>query len=260
MWILKFNVIQPSQNFRGMSYADWVAIWCNWLFSEDPDTYDGGDTLFLRGNLNYSSVDTDQKGPRFIDPGGIFDRTGKYGQTIFEGTSIMIPVLVAMFIMGELYEGKRIKTADQLRRNANYEIDKSGPMWATILRKGDKTAFRFVDDLKKYRIATPIFKLIVPRKSRLRNKSDTRYLIGEHDMVAVGYFLLISSLPPNLYRINFGGRTGPYYTNAVYDIAIQGKRNINIEDVYGTRKYLRGKVFRSSFTQNSSNIESGIAK
>ena len=53
---MKIDVVRPTENFRGMSYSEWATIWSNWLFSEDPDTYDGGNILFLRGNVSYKPV------------------------------------------------------------------------------------------------------------------------------------------------------------------------------------------------------------
>jgi hypothetical protein len=241
--ILKYNIIHPSQNFRGMSYGEWVTVWCNWLFSEDPDTYNGGDILFLRGNLNYSPVNKSGAGPRFIDPRGVYDRTGKYGQIIFEGTSIFVPVVVAMFISGELYEGTRLKTPEQLRYSANSEIDKGGPMWTTIMKKGNRRASKIVNNLREYRVVTPLFRLIVPQNSLLNDKSDAPYTPGVYDMAAAGFFLLITSLPPATYRINFGGKSGVYHTDSVYDITIEGKRREILQDVSSNRG-----IFKTQWT------------
>jgi len=99
---LKIGVVRPFENFNGMSYSEWVMTWCNWLFSEDPDNYNGGDIIFLRGNLNYQAVSDLGTGPRFIDPKGIFYRTGHNGQTIFAGTAILVPVIVGMFTIGPI--------------------------------------------------------------------------------------------------------------------------------------------------------------
>jgi hypothetical protein len=218
-----------------MSYSEWVMTWCNWLFSEEPDTYDGGDIIFLRGNLNYQPVNGLASGPRFIDPKGIYDRTGQNGHAIFERTAVFVPVIVGMFIGGELYEGKRLKTPEQLRYSANLEIRRSGPIWATIMKKGDATPHEIVNNLKDYYVATPLFKLIVPENSFLKDKTDIPYSPGIYDMVAAGIFLIISSLPPSTYRINFGGQTGAYHTDSVYDIVIQGKRKETLEDISARR-------------------------
>jgi hypothetical protein len=229
------SIVRPSENFLGMSYSEWVMTWCNWLFSEDPDTYDGGAIVFLRGNLNYQSVNNSEVGPRFIDPKGIYDRTGQNCQTIFERTAVLVPVIVGMFIAGELYEGKRLRTPEQLRYSANIEIHKSGPIWATIMKKGHATAHELVDDLKDYYVATPLFKLTVPENSFLKDKADLPYRPGTYDMVAAGIFLLIKSLPSSTYRINFGGKTGAYHTDSVYDVIVQGKRKETLNDISAKR-------------------------
>lgn len=233
---LGFRVVRPLENHNGMSYSQWAMSWCNWLFSEDPDTYDGGDVLFLRGNVNYQPVSGSESGPRFIDPMGLYDRTGERGQTIFTGTSILVPVIVAMFIPGELYEGKRLETPEQLRYSASIEIQRSGPMWATIMAKRDKNAHKIVKNLKDFYITTPLFRLIVPEYSKLMAKTDLPYKPGTYDMVAAGIFLVITSLHPSTYRINFGGRTGAYHTDSVYDITIHGKKRESLTDVSSKRR------------------------
>jgi hypothetical protein len=206
------------------------------LFSEDPDTYDGGRVLFLRGNVNYQQVSSSDSGPRFIDPKGIYDRTGRNGQSVFEQTAVLVPVIVGMFIMGELYEGRRLKTPEQLRYSANLEIHKSGPIWATIMKKGDKTARKIVRNLEEYYVETPLFRLYVPENSFLKDKTDIPYSPGIYDMVAAGIFLLIDSVPASIYRINFGGRTGAYQTNSAYDIVVQGRRKETLEDISSRRR------------------------
>jgi hypothetical protein len=239
---LTLSVVKPFKNFKGMSYSEWVMAWCNWLFSEDPDTYDGGDIIFLRGNLDYKPVNDSGEGPRFVDPKGIYDRTGLNGQTIFEGTSLLVPVIVAMLVPGELYEGTRLRTPEQLRYSANIEIHKSGPMWATIMKKGDRRAYKIVNNLRDYYVVTPLFRLIVPENSLLMGKSDVPYEPGSYDMIAAGFFLLITSLLPSTYRINFGGKSGAYHTDSVYDITIQGKRKETLRDVSN-----KHRIFKQSW-------------
>jgi hypothetical protein len=222
-----------------MSYSEWVMTWCNWLFSEDPDTYDGGDICFLRGNVDYLPVNGSGNGPRFIDPKGIYDRTGQNGQIIFEETAILIPVIVGMLMVGELYEGKILNTPEQLRYSANLEFRKCGPLWATIMKKGDAKTHQIVNNLKKFYVTTPLFKLNIPESSFLKDKADLEYNPGIFDMVAAGVFLLISSLPPSTYRINFGGVTGAYHTDSVYDITIQGKRKQTLMDISARRRIVK---------------------
>jgi hypothetical protein len=230
------NIVRPSENFQGMSYSEWVMTWCNWLYSEDPDRDIGGDIIFLRGNVNYLSVNDSGIGPRFIDPKAIYDRTGNEGLTVFERTAILVPVIVGMLIGGEIYEGKIVRTPEQLRYSANLEIRRCGPVWATIMKKGETKARKIVNNLKKYYIATPLFKLNVQEGSLLKDKADISYPAGIYDMAAAGIFLLINSLPPSTYRINFGGVIGAYHTDSVYDITIHGKRKETLDDISARRR------------------------
>ena len=60
---------------------------------------------------------------------------------------------------------------------------------------------------------------------------DIPIIPGLYDTVAVGFFILIRSLPPSTYRINFGGQgIGEYHTNSLYDIVVQGRRRISLKD------------------------------
>ena len=160
------------QNFRGLSYGEWVTIWNNWLLSEDPDIFDGGDILFLRGNINYKPLGQLEGAPRHIDPTSVYNRTGKNGETIFEGTSIFFPVIDSMMKIGESYDGKIMKRIEQLRYSVNKDINEGGPMWASIMRKGDKKSSKLVNDLKEYRVESPLFKLHIPKDSLLREKTE----------------------------------------------------------------------------------------
>ena len=155
----------------------------------------------------------------------------RMGKGSFEGTSILIPVIVSMFSMDDIYEGIKLKTPHQLRYTANIDIDRGGSMWATIMRKGERHAYKIVNNIRDYRVATPLFKFIIPDNSLLMDKADVPVRPGIYDAVTVGFFLLIKSLFPSTYRINFGGKgMGAYYTNSLYDITVQGKRRDTLKD------------------------------
>ena len=107
------------------------------------------------------------------------------------------------------------------------------------MKKGEAKAHKIVNNLKKYYIATPLFKLNVPESSFLKDRVDIPYAPGIYDMVAAGIFLLINSLSPSTYRINFGGIIGAYHTDSVYDITIQGKRKETLEDISARRRTVK---------------------
>lgn len=233
---MKIDVVKPNENFRGMSYSEWAMTWSNWLFSEKPDDYDGGDMLFLRGNVNYSPVGDSNQGPRYIDPKGLYDRTGKNAQRIFEDTAIFIPIITFTLSLNEIYEGVELKGPEQLRYYANIDIDRGSDMWATIMKKGEASPKKIVPNIKDYRMMTSIFRFIVPENSQLKDKADYPVHPGTYDAITVGYFLIIRSLPPSTYRINFGGKgVGSYYTNSVYDVVVHGKRNDTLVDKSSSR-------------------------
>jgi hypothetical protein len=227
---MKTNVVKPSDNFKGMSYSQWATVWCNRLLSEDPDTYDGGDILFLRGNVNLKPIGGLKGGPRHLAQKGMYDRTGRSGERILEGTSVFIPVIVSMLSIGDIYEGTKMRTPQQLWYSSNIDTERGDSMWASIMKQGEIRAYRIVKNIREYKVVSPVFRLIVPGNSKLMNKIDTPMLPGEYQTVTVGYFILIKSLQPSTYRINFGGRTGEYYTNSLYDIVVDGRRKNSLKD------------------------------
>ena len=49
----KGHIVKPSENYKGMSYADWIAIWENYIHSAYPEYRHPSDMLFLRGFIGY---------------------------------------------------------------------------------------------------------------------------------------------------------------------------------------------------------------
>jgi hypothetical protein len=222
---MSIDVVPPVENFRGMSYGDWAALWSKWLLSDEPDNYAGGDMLFLRGNVDYKPLGIPTGGPRHSDPRGFYNRTGKKGEEIFEGTAIFFPVVNAQLNIGELYDGRLIRNEEDVRLVARKDIAEGGAMWANIMRKGEKKPTKIVKNLKDYRVESPLFRLVVSQKSRLRDRMESPLKPGIYDSVTVGYYVLIRTLPPSIYRIRFGGKgRGAYYTDSVYDISVRGKK------------------------------------
>lgn len=239
---MNIDIVQPNENFGGMSYGEWAAEWNKWLFSEDPDTYDGGNIFFLRGNVDYKPISTSRDSPRHIDRKAIYDKSGGKAETIFEGTAIFIPVITTVLFIGDNYEGKILRNEQDLRHYVNKDTDDTQKMWAAIKRKGDKNACTLVNNLEEYRFESSLFKLRVPKGSPLTERMEFTIKPGAYDAIAAGYFIMIRSLPPSLYRINFGGEgMGIYATNAVYDIEVI-QRKKPLRDASNT--VLKSKYFR----------------
>jgi hypothetical protein len=222
---MKLDIVHPTENFRGMSYGDWIAAWHQWLLSDNP-SYNGENILFLRGNVDYSRLVVED-GSRYLDPKA-YDRTQDKGETIDESTAI-VPILTSHFYIGDFYNGRKIISIPYLRYVTNKDTD-GGSVWATIMKKGYKTT-RIVSDLKEYRFESPLYLLSIPRNSKLRKKMDYPPKPGSYHAITVGYFIIIKSLPIGTYRLKFGGTNGSaYHTNSLYDIFVLKKRKDNVID------------------------------
>jgi hypothetical protein len=224
---LKYSVVPPEENFRGLSYGNWACLWWNWLLCDEPDIY-RGDMLFLRGNLDYKPVG--KGGPVHIDPKSFLDRTGKKGVKIFENTPILIPVCITVFRIGlDLFDGRLIETEQDARLAGIRDNQESNAMWATISCNGSKPR-KIVNNLQDYFVQSSLFYLKISDKSPIRKRMDIPLEAGTSTSLTVGYYILIRSLAPSTYRIRFGtnGR-GAYYTDAIYDITVQGKKKLPID-------------------------------
>jgi len=237
---MNIDVVRPQENFRGLPYGNWLARWTNWLFSPDPDYYDGGEMFFLRGNLDYRPVAKDIEYPRFIDPEGIYEKIGENGYTIFEDASLFIPIITSQYNLGDVLDGVTKDTEEDIRRYVNKDLDRGHDMWATIKSANSGKASKIVKNLEDYRVESPLFKLVIPTNSKLNKYQYMQSEPGIHDVIVGGYCLIIRSLPKGSFRINFGGRgSGDYYTNAVYDVIVEGKRPVTVRDTSGSNMILR---------------------
>lgn len=235
---MKVDIVPVDENFRGLSYGQWASIWCGWLMSEDPDNTVRKDILFLRGNLDYSPVTSSSDFPRFSDPSSTLIKIGQNMEMIFENTALFIPALTAQYSIGDIYDGMKLKSEQDLREAVNKDTDESLRVWATITYK--KKTSKIVDDLTKYRVESPLFQLSVPVNGKLRLKTQYVVLPGKYYTVVGGFFLLIRSLPKGRYRLDFGGNgRGNYSTNSVYEIAVEGLRDNIVLDK--TTEVIRNK-------------------
>jgi len=229
------DVIPVNENFKGLSYGLWASIWDNWLLSEDPENTNRKDIVFLRGNLNYSPVSSNSEYPRFSDSSGALVRIGHNAEVIFEDTAIFIPILTAQYSLGDIYDGKRLNNEQELREAVNRDSDESLCLWATLT--ANKRASKIVNDLRKFRIESPLFKLVITNKSKLSGRTQDAAKPGIYDTVVGGFFVIIRSLPRGRYWLEFGGRgRSNYNTNSIYEITAHGLRSNVIADNSSARK------------------------
>lgn len=221
----KLQVVPPHQNFRGLSYGEWAALWWNWLLSDDLEYR--GDMFFLRGNVDYRPLGGNG-GPAHIDPKGYY----KAKETLYKDTPIFFPVSNALFVKGELDDGKVVETEQDAREAARRHTYEVNSMWATVTRSNAPKPAKLVKNLHEYLVESPLFELKVSEKSPLRSRMETPLEPGSYyPSVTVGYYILISSLPPSVYRFRFGsdGR-GSYHTDSIYDITVQGKHRKTLDE------------------------------
>lgn len=235
------DIVAPNENFRGNSYGEWTVEWTRWLHSENPDIYDGGKMLYLRGSVDYKPVGI--KGPRFINPSSLYDRRGHNGEEIFEGTAIFIPIISTSFFIGDIYEGKVIRNEQELRHYVNKDTDNAKKIWSVIRNNRNNKIVRIVNNLEEYRFETPLFKLRIPKKSLLVKRMEMPVRAGIYEAITAGYFIIIRNLPVSSYRITFGGEgMGTYRTSSVYDIKVSKRIQVQLRDLSSSA--LKSKHFK----------------
>lgn len=178
---MKFNlklIVQPHENFKGLSYGCWTSIWWNWLFS---DQLQNGSVYFLRGN-------TDLEDP--------IKRTGKNGPIINSNTAIFFPIICT--ITSELlFEHASTQV---IRRSESAERQKN-PLLLSVKINGVR-----IPNLKNYYSESPEFVLDIPKSSKLRGSFDPVPRIGKRPAVSAGYWIMLRPLPAGTYKIIFKGK------------------------------------------------------
>ena len=225
--MLNIDVMPINENFRGRSYGDWASEWWNWILSEEPDKYVPSDPIiFLRANNDYEY--RPGTGIR-INATRHFELTGERAACIYEDTAIFFPVIEA-----ELNEGdpnpedpkKNLENINEMRYYARKDIDKCGPIGATI-KLGNGPRQKIVDNLLNFRAESPAFDLVVPQKSFLKERMEWVFKPGVFRAVTDGYWILIRSLPASKdpYQIHFEANAYGTFYSATYDISVNPRHS-----------------------------------
>jgi hypothetical protein len=231
---MKVDVLKPCETFKGMSYGDWSAVWTNWLLSNEVDTYKGEDVLFLRGNIDYKPTSSNPGALRHQDSDSFLDKTGDKGYKVIEGTSVLIPVTVVYYTIGDNFDGKIIQSEVELRRALNSDFNLIRTIWAAIKKINCKKSYKIVPKITSYKIESPLFQLRVSSNSILNEFLDEPMKPGTYNSVVGGYFLLVKSLPQSKYRLSFGAEgPGEYSTRSVYDIEVYSRTPRITKDISG---------------------------
>jgi hypothetical protein len=196
---IEFEVFSPNEKLDGKSYGQYLADSWNKLVSDDPDRSDGH-ILFLRTSVNPKEAP--------------LRKTVK----IFSGQAIFLPVISTSM---NTNDSPDLDTEPKRRAAANRDTDKGDnppqPQQVTIDGKP------VVDNLKEFRVESPEFMLNVHEQSVLKGKFDNPYRADTLPTVAVGYCVIIKSLPardrPYTIHIKANGQDG-YYTEAIYELQV----------------------------------------
>ncbi len=197
---IEFEVVSPDERWHGKKYGEWLAECWQKCLSSNPDDTSGG-MLFLRAST--------AKGPVVM--------TGNNAITISSDTSIFLPVLTAEM---DRYDSPDLKTEAAWRAAANKDIDEGDPPSKIVATIDDEP---IVEDLKEFRVESPVFSLNVPDDSLLKDELEVKEPVGTFEAVAAGYCLIIKSLVPREepYTINVKAKgRGSYEQDETYDIKV----------------------------------------
>jgi hypothetical protein len=265
---MAIKIVDPTQNFRGMSYGEWTAVWSNWLYSPYPRYFPSDDMIFLRGFLEFYDPQSEYKMQQFItervvngrrDPHAPPDVDSKYkdivrttekrlllnrdqdrdetftGDIVPKDTAVFIPVITAMYWIGESFEGRHLENEQDVRRAVRTDTYESREIWAWY-RQGPTDKWENIvkdgDVLKsKYRIESPMFTLRVSEDSQF--SANTRVQPGNYDTVTGGYIIIIPDLEEGqTYYFRFGARgRDNYRTESHYRIKVDGSRRNSIDPI-----------------------------
>ena len=167
------------------------------------------------------------------------NQTEENARFIFQGTAILVPVICAFYRIGDYYEGSRIEDEGGLRNAVFRTLGAGSNIWARCKYQDDPKKKSYpsyplpVQDLRSYYMESPLFRLFVSERSKLKDGLDEPFEAGVFDAVTGGYFLLLKSLLPGAYRIRFGGKgKGSYLTDSIYDITVSKAQRQSIRGAW----------------------------
>jgi hypothetical protein len=239
-----FEIADPKNVFRGLTYGQWVAVWYNNLLSVEPDVvYRGGNSMaFLRGNVQYQRTEyqngVDAKQEAF------YSSVNERRIRIQQDTAVFVPVITTQFLIGDEYQGVVLNDELALRAAARRDTVNGGEI-AARFKKSDSDAMTPLvrdRDLNDFYIETPLFPVTVPKGSTYIGTRGTTIEPGVYQALVVGIFVILVNFQKGLYRIAFSGRgVGNYLTKSVYDIRVYEDRP-RLDDVSGGPGQTIGKI------------------
>jgi hypothetical protein len=213
-------IAEPSAVFRGLTYGQWVAVWMNQLFSNEPEiNYSetgGKGMVFLRGNLEGAYHEDDPQHAVYTS------MTNDNRLRIQADTAVFIPIVNTMLSIDDVYQGQMMKNEITMRNVARKDTVNGGNIGARIKLSPSERSSALVDDLNEFYVESPLFPLSIDAKNPFIDIHEPPIEPGEYQTVSVGTYVIISRWPKKgLFRLSvFGKGVGTYLTRSVYDIEI----------------------------------------
>ena len=180
---LSYNNLElftPDSRPFGRTYADWTASWWQWVLSIPKI-----DNPLL--DQNGKNCANNQSGPVWFLAGTLQGQTER-SCTIPADKAILFPVIN---YEASVAEGDGT-TEEELAARAKFEMDQITDIRATISRIN-------IDELKQYRVKSPLFNVTLPDDNVLGLPAQTTKMISE------GYWLFLRPLEPGKYDLNSFG-------------------------------------------------------
>ena len=237
---MSYQIVDPTEVYCGKTYSTLVEDWFNWFLSIDADERNFGPVVFLRA----SGLPPSTSGVTSYNLGNVPSVSGTYADDPFYDTqypnipnvrvggdklrirkdqAVFIPIIVSIRVATKPYfdwgymqdwTGLTIDYGDNPPDPTNVRINGAG------LKKSK-------EEMKKFRIMTPIFTAIVPEADYGRSVKDfleESLAPGAYPSIVEGYFVLVE-FPPGSYVINSRAsapreRKGPYFAELLYQIHV----------------------------------------
>jgi hypothetical protein len=189
----------------GKSYADWSAIWWQWLLSIPKDKSPAGDST--GGNCG-----TNQQGPIWF-LAGTFGGAAERTCTIPSGKAIMFSALNSECSYAEYPDEK---TESDLLECAKTFQDQTTSAQVTI----NGTA---IENLDKFRIQSPLFNVTLPENNVFGISS------GPTQAVSDGLWVILKPLPVGEHKIGFKGSSVDFTTGATNTFVSDANYNVIVK-------------------------------
>jgi hypothetical protein len=186
------GILPPTETFCGLSYGQWAARWCNWLFS---DMEQNGPVSFLRGNM-------DCEPPVVI--------TGAESLSLRRNIAIFFPIICSFITERDFSEEEDLAIERHIRRQQTH----------TSLLKLSIDEMK-ISNLRRFFATSHKFVLEMSEDSILRHYSESTP--QKCEAVVSGYWIMLMPLSLGTHSIKFEGwdsdgfKTSGRYTLNVSD-------------------------------------------